>query len=111
HSGISFTFFAGGASTGELGRGGRYQAGDPAAAEPATGFTLYTDTILRTLPRMPAPRRLLLPLAADRGRAEMLREQGWITVAALDPVADWRAEARRLGCGHVLEGGEPAALG
>ncbi|HEY3912215.1 MAG TPA: ATP phosphoribosyltransferase regulatory subunit [Stellaceae bacterium] len=115
HSGISFTFFAGGAaaggSTGELGRGGRYQAGDPAAAEPATGFTLYTDTILRTLPEMPTPRRLLLPLAADRGRADVLREQGWITVAALDPVADWRAEARRLGCSHVLEDGAPLPLG
>ncbi len=111
HSGISFTFFAGGGSTGELGRGGRYQAGDPAVAEPATGFTLYTDTILRTLPEMPTPRRLLLPLAADRGRADRLREQGWITVAALDSVADWRAEARRLGCSHVLVGGEPLALG
>ncbi len=114
-TGISFTFFAGGAaaggSTGELGRGGRYQAGDPAVAEPATGFTLYTDTILRTLPQMPVPRRLLLPLAVDRGRAHLLREQGWITVAALEPVADWRAEARRLGCSHVLVGGEPLALG
>ena len=46
HTGISFTFFAGSAaacgSGGELGRGGRYQAGDPAAPEPATGVhTLY----------------------------------------------------------------------
>lgn len=115
HSGISFTFFAGGAAaggaTGELGRGGRYQAGDPAASEPATGFTLDTDTILRTLPRMPAPRRLLLPLAADRSRADMLREQGWVTVAALEPVADWRTEARRLGCSHVLEDGAPLPHG
>jgi ATP phosphoribosyltransferase regulatory subunit len=115
HTWISFTFFAGGAavcgSSGELGRGGRYQAGDPAAPEPATGFTLDTDTILRTLPDMPAPRRLLLPLAADRARAHALREQGWITLAALGPAADWRAEARRLGCSHVLVDGEPLALG
>jgi len=33
-----------------------------------------------------------------------------ITVAALAPAADWHAEARRLGCGHVLEGGEPKAI-
>jgi ATP phosphoribosyltransferase regulatory subunit len=115
HTGISFTFFAGGAavcgSGGELGRGGRYQAGDPAAPEPATGFTLYTDTILRSLPDMPAPHRLLLPLGADRARAHVLREKGWITVAALEPAADWRAEARRLDCSHVLEGGAPLALG
>ena len=53
---------------GELGRGGRYQAGDPAAPEPATGFTLYTDTILRTLPAPPPRRRVLVPLGADRGK-------------------------------------------
>src|SRR2546430_9710966 len=54
HTGISFTFFARvdpeHGPLGELGRGGRYQAGAPTAPEPATGFTLYTDTILRTLP-------------------------------------------------------------
>ncbi|MBV8737552.1 MAG: ATP phosphoribosyltransferase regulatory subunit [Alphaproteobacteria bacterium] len=114
HTGISFTFFAGGAalrqSSGELGRGGRYQAGDPAAPEPATGFTLDTDTILRTLPEvMPQP-RLLLPPGTGRARSAALREKGWITVAALDPAADWRAEARRLGCSHVLEDGAPRPL-
>ena len=114
HSGISFTFFARGdprqGPLGELGRGGRYQAGDPAAPEPATGFTLYTDTILRTLPPMPAPRRLLVPLGADRARAAALRGEGWITVAALLPAADWDAEALRLGCGHLLtkDGPRPA---
>ncbi len=115
HTGISFTFFAGGVaacgSGGELGRGGRYQAGDPAALEPATGFTLYTDTILRTLPDGPLSRRLLLPLGTDRGHAHILRERGWITVSALEPTADWRAEARRLGCTHVLVDGEPQGLG
>ena len=115
HTGISFTFFAGGAaacgSSGELGRGGRYLAGDPAGPEPATGFTLYTDTILRPCRRRRQPRRLLLPLGADRADGAMLRAKGWITVAALEPAADWRAEARRLGCSHVLEGGEMLALG
>ena len=114
HTGISFTFFAGGVaacgSGGELGRGGRYQAGDPAAPEPATGFTLYTDTILRTLPDGPLSRRLLLPLGTDLGHARILRERGWITVSALEPTADWRAEARRLGCTHVLEGDRPVTI-
>jgi ATP phosphoribosyltransferase regulatory subunit len=109
HTGISFTFFArldpvlG--PLGELGRGGRYQAGDPASPEPATGFTLYTDTILRTLPEPEPYPRLFVPFEADRARARALRQEGWITVAALQPAADWHAEARRLGCGHVLEGG------
>src|SRR5439155_11633178 len=114
HSGISFTFFAGGpfarGPLGELGRGGRYEAGDPAAPEPATGCTLYTDTILRVLPEVISPRRVLLPFGADRARAGVLRRTGWVTVAALDPAGDWRAEARRLGCSHVLEGEAPVAV-
>ena len=114
HTGISFTFFAGRVAThgpvGDLGRGGRYDAGDPAAPEPATGFTLYTDTILRTLPQAASRRRLLLPLGADRARVRTLRETGWVTIAALEPAKDWRAEAHRLGCSHVLENGEPLLL-
>ena len=115
HTGISFTFFAGGFAAhgpfGELGRGGRYDAGDPAAPEPATGFTLYTDTILGVLPEALGPNRVLLPFGADRTRASTLRGAGWVTVAALAPAGDWRAEARRLGCSHVLEGDNPAAVG
>src|SRR5204863_818315 len=111
HSGISFTFFARAnpehGPLGELGRGGRYQAGDPAAPEPATGFTLYTDTILRTLPPPPPRRRVLVPFEADQGRAGALRAEGWITVAALVPAADWRAEAARPGCAYVLDAREP----
>ncbi len=114
HTGISFTFFAGGAASlgpvGELGRGGRYDAGDPAGPEPSTGFTLYTDTILRTLPQTAATRRLLLPFGADCPRGRALREAGWATVAALEPADDWRAEALRLRCSYVLEKGEPVAV-
>ena len=111
HSGISFTFFsATPGPIGELGRGGRYQAGDPCAPEPATGFTLYTDTILHTLPLALTPRRLLLPFGSDWARGRGLREAGWVTVAALEPADDWRAEARRLGCSHVLERDGPVAI-
>jgi len=115
HTGISFTFFAGGGAArdavGELGRGGRYEAGDPAAPEPATGFTLYTDTILQALPVPRPPSRVLLPLGADRARAAALREAGWVTLAALETGDDWRGEARRLGCSHVLEGEVPVTVG
>ena len=108
HTGISFTFFAATARmAGELGRGGRYQAGP----EPATGFTLYTDTILRTLPSAAPSRRLLLPFGVDRSLSQRLRETGWITVAALEQAKDWRAEARRLGCGYVLDRGVPMTVG
>jgi ATP phosphoribosyltransferase regulatory subunit len=111
HTGISFTFFARVGPElgplGELGRGGRYQAGPPEAPEPATGFTLYTDTVLRTLPAPPPRRRVLIPPDTDPARARTLRAEGWITVAAVLPAADWREEARRLDCGHVLEKDAP----
>ena len=114
HTGISFTFFTRVdpelGPLGELGRGGRYQAGDPLSPEPATGFALYTDTILRTLNAPPPRRRVLVPLGADRRRTGALREAGWITVAALSPEADWTAEARRLNCPYVLDGGEPRPI-
>jgi ATP phosphoribosyltransferase regulatory subunit len=114
HTGISFTFFArtdpGQGPLGELGRGGRYEAGEPELAEPATGFTLYTDTILRTLAEPQPRRRVLVPPAADRASARALRAAGWITVAAFGRAADWDAEARRLQCGFVLVGGEPRAV-
>jgi len=109
HTGISFTFFARvdpeHGPLGELGRGGRYQAGSAAAPEPATGFTLYTDTILRTLPEVASLPRILVPPGEDRARAAALRTEGWVTVAGLGPVADWAAEARRLGCSHLLARG------
>jgi ATP phosphoribosyltransferase regulatory subunit len=114
HTGISFTFFARvdpeHGPLGELGRGGRYQAGSAAAPEPATGFTLYTDTILRTLPQIASRPRILVPPGEDRARAAALRTEGWVTVAALLPAADWQTEARRLDCGHVLEGGAPVPV-
>ena len=115
HTGISFTFFARVGPElgplGELGRGGRYQAGEPSAPEPATGFTLYTDTILRILSAPPSRRRVLVPLDGDPARARALRAEGWITVAALLPAVDWPQEARRLGCGYLLDGGQPRPIG
>ncbi|HYM73426.1 MAG TPA: ATP phosphoribosyltransferase regulatory subunit [Stellaceae bacterium] len=114
HTGISFAFFARTSGErrplGELGRGGRYNAGDPAAPEPATGFTLYTDTILSTLPAAPGRRRVLVPPGADMACAARLRAEGWITVAALTAAEDWHGEANRLGCGHVLEDGAPVSV-
>jgi ATP phosphoribosyltransferase regulatory subunit len=114
YTGISFAFFArgrpGDTVLGELGRGGRYQAGRPTKPEPGTGFTLYTNTILRTLPEPDLPRRILVPDGEERSRAAALRGDGWVTVAALSPAADWHAEAARLGCDHVLEDGKPVPV-
>jgi len=114
HSGVTFTFFAPGVR-GELGSGGRYLAGGDdgngsAVAEPATGFTLFMDTILRALPAAEAPTRLFVPLATPRHQAAVLRDEGWITVMSLDGASDDADEARRMGCSHLLTPAGPAAL-
>jgi len=109
-TGLSFVVFARGVR-GELGRGGRYaierRAGD---SEPAVGFTLYMDTVLRAAPPGPEARKVFLPPGSDPARARALRRDGWVTLAGLDPAADPSEEARRLGCGHVLAEGEVRAL-
>ncbi len=101
-TGLSFTVFARGVR-GELGRGGRYALED---GEAATGFTVYLDSLLRALPapdRVPA---LYVPFGTDLGLLRQFRRDGWRTVAGLAPVADDGAEALRLGCTHVVAGGD-----
>jgi ATP phosphoribosyltransferase regulatory subunit len=91
----------------ELGRGGRYICGEN---EPATGLTLYPDAILRVAPSRQARPRVFVPLDTDRGAVADLRSAGFATVAALTAVADNTAEARRLGCSHILRDGQAALL-
>lgn len=98
HAGISFTLFGRNLS-GELGRGGRYLAG---GVEPATGATVFMDSVLAALPGSNPPRRIFVPVHTPRAWAQALRAQGWVTVAGLEPAADNQAEAERLGCGHLL---------
>lgn len=100
HTGLGFTIFALD-MRGSLGRGGRYLAGE---GEPATGFTLFLDTLVRSLPPAPVPRRLYLPLDVSPQDAARLRQEGWITVAALEKGGE--PEAARLGCTHIYRSGE-----
>lgn len=106
HTGVSFTFFAAGAR-GELGAGGRYLTGDEADAsgrEPATGLTLFTDTLLQALGRGDVAPRLYLPSTTTHEDAAAMRAEGWITVQGLSAIEDDRAEAARLLCSHYLDG-------
>ena len=100
HTGIAVTVFAPGRN-GELGRGGRYLTGD---GEPATGVTLFADAVLRAAPAPAARRSVLVAADTDQAVARALRAEGYATMAALGAGAD-EAEARRLGCTHLLRGG------
>jgi len=106
-TGLSFTVFARGVR-GEMGRGGRYHVSQN--GEPATGFSLFLDSVLRALPTPADSRRLYLPhgTTADQGRA--LRQEGWITIAGLEAEIDPVAEAVRLGCSHIFRDANPVEL-
>ncbi len=101
HTGVGFTVFGRGVR-GELGRGGRYLAGD---GEPATGVTLYMDTVLRALPEPVPVSRIFVPHGTPLDQARDLRDRGWVTVAGLAPVTAPEAEARRQGCSHLWRAG------
>jgi len=108
HTGLCFTLFAR-RVRGEIGRGGRYLAGEtlaPGSGESSTGFTLYMDSIMRALPEAEAARRLFLPFGTPPDAAKQWRDGGWITVAGLE-AGNAAAEAKRLGCTHVLANGTP----
>jgi len=104
-TGISLTLFAKGVR-GELGRGGRYAL---ESGEPATGFTLYMDSLVRALPEAKPATRLYLPFGTRPAVAQSLRGQGWRTITGLAS-GDAAAEARRLGCTHLLAGETPQPI-
>ncbi len=100
YTGLGFSFFSEGIR-GELGRGGRYSLID-SSSENSCGFTLYMETVVKALPEPDLEKRLLLPIKTKRRQAEDLRASGWSTVNLLREIVDLRAEAKRLGCSHVL---------
>lgn len=108
HTGIAFSLFARGVRA-EMGRGGRYQPNhDPQGT--ATGFTLYLERVLQALPDPRRPETVFVPHGAPRDQAAALRRDGLITVAGLTPADDSDAEARRMGCTHILRDGNVSAL-
>jgi ATP phosphoribosyltransferase regulatory subunit len=107
-TGLSFTVFARGVR-GEMGRGGRYHVTQN--GEPATGFSLFLDSVLRALPHPDNGRSLYLPHGTEAVRGATLRAEGWVTVAGLTAESDAAAEARRLGCTHILRDDIAVELG
>jgi len=114
-TGLSFTLFARSARR-ELGRGGRYriggEPGNEQRGEPAVGFSLFADAIVKAAPAKLPPRRVYVPAGRPPADAAALRKAGWVTVTGLGPAADPNVEAKRLGCRYVLESGsaEPTRL-
>lgn len=109
HTGVTFALFARDVM-GELGRGGRYEAINKEYSEPATGLTLFMDSVMRALPDAIETPSVFLPFGTAPKDAKKLRDEGWRTIQALNETSDDRAEARRLGCAHVFENGTMLTL-
>ena len=100
-NGISVSIYAPGRHE-VLGRGGRYMCGE---TEPATGITLYPDSILRAAPPREARKRVYVPAGTPLDQAAAVRAQGYATVAGLAAVADDLAEAHRTKCDFLFKDG------
>lgn len=104
HTGISFSVFARGIPE-EIGRGGRYFITATGESTPATGFTLYINTLLRAL-SAPAPRqRVYVPAGTPMAAIKQLHEAGLVTINGLAAGEDASAEAKRLKCSHMYVNG------
>jgi ATP phosphoribosyltransferase regulatory subunit len=105
-TGVSFTLFARDVR-GELGRGGRYRIEN---GEPATGVSVYLDSVMRALAEPESARRGFLPFGTPVDAGHRLRADGWHTVSGLVLVKDAAGEACRLSCTHIFENGKMRAL-
>jgi ATP phosphoribosyltransferase regulatory subunit len=106
-NGICFTIFAKGVR-GELGRGGRYEL---PSGETATGFSLFSDSLMRALPAATNGKKVYLPEGTSVDEAQALRAEGHATVQGFTKSADEQAEARRMGCSHLFISGQVQETG
>lgn len=105
-TGISFSLFASGVR-GELGRGGRYLVNaEQGSGEPATGFSLYLDSLMRAMEDFEAEKKVFVPFASDRDQLNALRSDGYRTLQGLESVSDVDAEAKRMECDYIWRDGQ-----
>lgn len=110
HSGVTFTLFATGVR-GELGSGGRYTAGhsEDQVAEPAVGFTLFLDSILRALSPPTGSPLIYLPYGSGNDIAKQLHAEGYRTLKGYKDNTRIDDKARALGCTHIWQDGNIVA--
>ncbi|MEO0392358.1 MAG: ATP phosphoribosyltransferase regulatory subunit [Pseudomonadota bacterium] len=116
-TGLSFTLFARGVR-GELGRGGRYRSAGTLIAdqqnpttqqdfaslgEPAVGFSLFMDSIMRGLRPTDTIKRLYVPTTLSLAERHDLIAEGWVVIRAVNDGLDANAlqqVAEQAGCDH-----------
>jgi len=102
HSGVTFAVFSNEIQR-EVGRGGRYNIErEDNKVEPATGGTLFVDSLLELAGHGGAQRRLYVPIGTQRSEVQKYQREGWSVVSGLSESEDFVFDAVRLGCTHVL---------
>jgi ATP phosphoribosyltransferase regulatory subunit len=102
----SFTLFARGIR-GELGRGGFYEAlfqlgPKKQHKEPATGFTLYMDSMLRAVTAQDNIKRIFVPAGTSWSEGRALQEQGYVVIRGGADKASAK-ELAGMNCTHVYK--------
>ncbi|QHI94997.1 ATP phosphoribosyltransferase regulatory subunit [Aristophania vespae] len=105
HTGLCVTVFAL-KSREELGRGGRYLAGN----EPACGLTLHPQALLKVAPIQARRPRCLVPQGVGAEILSALHKEGFATIEDLEKTQDPLLLARRLRCSHLWQNGRVEAL-
>jgi ATP phosphoribosyltransferase regulatory subunit len=103
HSAISFSFFVKGVKQ-EVGRGGRYQIPTLHQGEPVTGtgVTFYLQPLLDALPTYQREKRVYICDPVSIHASRNLRQEGYITIHALESSAHPMEDARRAECDYIL---------
>ncbi len=101
HSSVCFSLFANG-FRGEIGRGGRYVVGE--AREPAVGFSVYIDPLLRSLPALQPVVKILIPQNLPLQKQDELIAQGWRLARHLQETPLSAATAVAQGCAAWYDG-------
>lgn len=107
---FGFSLFCEGTKA-ELGRGGRYGIRSiDGKIEPATGFTLYLDSLSRAVEKPQLANKVYIPHGVAREEGASLRKEGWVTVQGLAPEPNLREEAVRLNCTHIFKDGDVISI-
>ena len=107
HEGVGFTFYSGAAGA-ELGTGGEYlvrYGEDDSDGEPASGFTFYSDSLLKVAQSYQPAQSILMATDTKTEEEAKLREEGWIAIKLLDPQTEILAHAKQMNCGFIFANG------
>ncbi len=110
HTGVTFFLFAKG-STREIGRGGRYHVEHgEGVVEPATGATLFMDSLLTVSPTTPPSSCIYVPFETTREDVSRLQNEGFRVRVSLSKDEDSLTNATELGCSHIMQNGQIAEV-